>query len=108
MATNSTIGQVDRLLDDVQLTRVDLHGDVQSVRANVLRLRHIAYEVYQEMMEIEQDLAGPDDHSPGGPLFQQVADVRSSRAVRKARTWDGRFRRKSDSRDDDRHLEVAA
>jgi hypothetical protein len=103
MATRPTIGQIDRLLDDVQLTRVDLHGDVQSVRANVLRLRHIAREVYEELMEIERDLAGPDDHHPGGEMFTRVAEVRESPAIRRNRSWNGTFRRKSDAR----HLEAA-
>jgi hypothetical protein len=102
MATNSTIGQVDRLLDDVQLTRVDLHGDVQSIRANVLRLRHIARETYEELMALEDALAGADEQSPGGDLFQRVADIRSHKAVRKNRSWDGSMRRRSD-----RHLEAA-
>jgi hypothetical protein len=103
MATNSTIGQVDRLLDEVQLTREDLRGQVQSCRTLVLRVRHMERELYDELMAIEAELAGPDDENPGGGLFHKVSDVRSHRAIRKAQPWDGKtFRRKAD-----RHLRAA-
>jgi hypothetical protein len=108
MATNPRIGQVDRLLDDIQLSRVDLHGRVQKARAEVLRLRHFAREAYDELMDLERELAGPDEQSPGGDIFQKVSDLRSHRAIRKAQTWDGKPRRKSDNHGGERHLEVAA
>ena len=108
MATNSKIGQVDRLLDDAQMTRVELHGKVQKARADVLRLRHMAREAYEELLDLEHELAGPDEQSQGGELFTTLVDLRSHRAIRKASAWDGRtFRRKSDRRPGG-HLEVAA
>jgi hypothetical protein len=108
MATNPRIGQVDHLLDDIQMGRVELHGRVQKVRADVLRIRHMAREAYEELLDIEAELAGADDQSPGGTIFKAAADLRSHRAVRKARDWDGRPRRKSDNHGGERHLEVAA
>lgn len=108
MATNPKIGQVDRLIDDAQLSRVELHGMVQKVRADVLRIRHMAREAYEELMDIERELSGADEQSEGGALFTNLADLRSHRAIRKSRPWDGKtFRRKSDRRPGG-HLEVAA
>ena len=107
MATNPRIGQVDRLLDDVQLTREELHGQVQSARTLVLRLRHMSRELYDELLDIERELAGADEQSTGGELFQKVSDLRAHRAIRKARPWDGKYRRKSD-RSSGRHLEAVA
>jgi hypothetical protein len=108
MATNPRIGQVDHLLDDIQLGRVELHGRVQKVRADVLRIRHMAREAYEELMDLERELAGPDEQYPGGEMFQKVSDLRSHRAIRKAQPWDGKPRRKGDRHGGQRHLEVAA
>lgn len=109
MATNPKIGQVDRLIDDAQLTRVELHGKVQNVRTLVLRIRHMERDLYEELMDIERELAGADEQSEGGELFTNLADLRSHRAIRKARPWDGKtFRRKSDREGRGRHLEAAA
>jgi hypothetical protein len=106
MATNPRTSQVDNLLDDVQLTRVELHGKVQNARTLVLRIRHMERELYDELMDIERELSGADDQSPGGELFQKVVDLRSHKSIRRRTKWDGTPRRKSDR--EGRHLEAVA
>lgn len=112
MATNPRIEQVDHLLDNAQLARVELHGKVQSVRTLVLRIRHMERDLYEELMDIERELAGPDEQGGGGELSQSLVDLRSHRAVRKAKPWDGRERRRAKvwagEERQARHLEVAA
>lgn len=112
MATNPRIGQVDHLLDNAQLARLELHGRVQKLRSDVLRIRHMARAMYDEAMDIERELAGPGEQGGGGELSQTLVDLRSHRAVRKAKPWDGRERRRAKvwagEERQARHLEVAA
>lgn len=105
MATNPRVGQVDSLLDDIQLSREELHGRVLKVRTDVLRIRHMAREAYDELMDIERELSGADEQSQGGELFQKVVDLRAHKSIRRRSKWDDKtFRRKSDGR----HLEAVA
>lgn len=109
MATNPRIGQVDDLLDDVQLAREDLHGKVQSARTLVLRIRHMSRDLCEELLDIERELSGASDTTPeGGEMFRKVADIRSHKSIRRRTKWDGKtFRRKAD-REGGRHLEAVA
>ncbi len=110
MATHSRIGQVYHLLDEAQLAREDLHGQVQSARTLVLRLRHMSRELYDELLDIERELAGPDEQHEGGTLFTGLSDLRNHKAIRKAKPWDGSDRRRTKkwTGEERRHLRAVA
>lgn len=103
MATNARIGQVDHLLDDVQLAREDALARATAVLDKMYRARVFMRDAYEEQKALVEELAGPDEVREGGELFHKVADLRSHRAIRKAQPWDGKTDRRRK-----RHLEAVA
>lgn len=84
MATRPKHSKLDDALDEAQLARIEMLGRVEQALNSQYHLQRVTRDVWDDLVQLREDLAHRDEQGEGGKLFVSLCAARAARERRRS------------------------